>query len=283
MLELLLCSLLTIFPDYLFRRYVQGKRFGKEITFYSVWFELQMGDHGLPDAHRRPDHGGLLQPPVDDKRHIVLPNRPDRSRDDRARRRGLCRHERRGRKGTAALQAGQLEAGGGAWRPRAARSRRSMPDWWSREPTSLEAEGKIQEARSAHQQAWTSWRPSRSCTGATRASSRGATSRSSQVAVDGRQGCDRPPPPLQSRAPRRRYPSLLPAEKASAEAALAAGRGGAGEDGHPCRRRRAGGAVPSARRRRRQSDDAPGRRPDPGGCRPAKRCRPASDRSRRRS
>jgi multidrug resistance efflux pump len=43
MLELLLCSLLTIFPDYLFRRYRQGKRFGKEITFFSVWFELRWG------------------------------------------------------------------------------------------------------------------------------------------------------------------------------------------------------------------------------------------------
>jgi multidrug resistance efflux pump len=43
MLELLLCSLLTIFPDYLFRRYAQGKRFGKEITLYSVWFELRWG------------------------------------------------------------------------------------------------------------------------------------------------------------------------------------------------------------------------------------------------
>jgi multidrug resistance efflux pump len=43
MLELLLCSLLTILPDYLFRRYAQGKRFGKEITFYSVWFELRWG------------------------------------------------------------------------------------------------------------------------------------------------------------------------------------------------------------------------------------------------
>jgi multidrug resistance efflux pump len=37
------CSLLTIFPDYLFRRYVQGKRIGKEITLYSVWFELRWG------------------------------------------------------------------------------------------------------------------------------------------------------------------------------------------------------------------------------------------------
>jgi multidrug resistance efflux pump len=43
MLELLLCSMVTILPDYLFRRLVQGKRFGKEITLYSVWFELRWG------------------------------------------------------------------------------------------------------------------------------------------------------------------------------------------------------------------------------------------------
>jgi multidrug resistance efflux pump len=43
MLELMLCSLLTIFPDYLYRRYGQGKRIGKEITLYSVWFELRWG------------------------------------------------------------------------------------------------------------------------------------------------------------------------------------------------------------------------------------------------
>jgi multidrug resistance efflux pump len=43
MLELMFCSLLTIVPDYLFRRYVQGRRLGKEITIYSVWFELRWG------------------------------------------------------------------------------------------------------------------------------------------------------------------------------------------------------------------------------------------------
>ena len=43
MLELLLCSLVTILPDYLYRRYAQGKRLGKEITFYSVWYELRWG------------------------------------------------------------------------------------------------------------------------------------------------------------------------------------------------------------------------------------------------
>jgi len=43
MLELMFCSVLTILPDYLFRRYVQGKRIGKDITLYSVWFELRWG------------------------------------------------------------------------------------------------------------------------------------------------------------------------------------------------------------------------------------------------
>ena len=43
MLELLLCSSLTILPDYLYRRYGQGKRLGQEITLYSVWFELRWG------------------------------------------------------------------------------------------------------------------------------------------------------------------------------------------------------------------------------------------------
>jgi multidrug resistance efflux pump len=43
MLELMLCSLLTVLPDYLYRRYRQGKRFGKEITLYSVWYELRYG------------------------------------------------------------------------------------------------------------------------------------------------------------------------------------------------------------------------------------------------
>src|SRR6201988_2946317 len=46
MLDLMFCSLLTVFPDYLYRRFVQGKRFGKEITLYSVWYELRWGITG---------------------------------------------------------------------------------------------------------------------------------------------------------------------------------------------------------------------------------------------
>ena len=43
MFELLLCSSLTILPDFLYRRFVQGKRVGREITLFSVWYELRWG------------------------------------------------------------------------------------------------------------------------------------------------------------------------------------------------------------------------------------------------
>jgi multidrug resistance efflux pump len=43
MLELLLCSMLTILPDFLYRRYVQGRRLGHEITLFTVWYELRWG------------------------------------------------------------------------------------------------------------------------------------------------------------------------------------------------------------------------------------------------
>jgi multidrug resistance efflux pump len=46
MLELFLCSLFTIVPDYLYRRYAQNKRIGKEITIFSVWYELRWGITG---------------------------------------------------------------------------------------------------------------------------------------------------------------------------------------------------------------------------------------------
>ncbi|WP_298816043.1 HlyD family secretion protein [uncultured Roseibium sp.] len=43
MFETLFSAMITILPDYLFRRYVQGKRIGHEITLYSVWYELRFG------------------------------------------------------------------------------------------------------------------------------------------------------------------------------------------------------------------------------------------------
>lgn len=46
MFETMLCSLFTIVPDYLFRRYRQGKRFGRDITLFTVWYELRWGITG---------------------------------------------------------------------------------------------------------------------------------------------------------------------------------------------------------------------------------------------
>ncbi|MFK7763563.1 MAG: HlyD family secretion protein [Roseobacter sp.] len=43
MIELFLCSLVTILPDYLIRHYAQGKRFGTDITFFTIWYELRWG------------------------------------------------------------------------------------------------------------------------------------------------------------------------------------------------------------------------------------------------
>ncbi|WP_176086047.1 biotin/lipoyl-binding protein [Martelella sp. HB161492] len=46
MLELLFCSIFTILPDYLYRRYRQNKRFGHEINLFTVWYELRWGITG---------------------------------------------------------------------------------------------------------------------------------------------------------------------------------------------------------------------------------------------
>jgi multidrug resistance efflux pump len=46
MFELMLCSMFTLVPDYLYRRYGQGKRIGKEITLFSMWYELRWGITG---------------------------------------------------------------------------------------------------------------------------------------------------------------------------------------------------------------------------------------------
>lgn len=46
MLELFLCSMVTIFPDYLYRSRIQGKRWGEELNLFSIWFELRWGISG---------------------------------------------------------------------------------------------------------------------------------------------------------------------------------------------------------------------------------------------
>src|SRR6201989_1811046 len=46
MFELMLCSMFTLLPDYLYRRDGQGKRIGQEISLFSMWYELRWGITG---------------------------------------------------------------------------------------------------------------------------------------------------------------------------------------------------------------------------------------------
>lgn len=43
MLETMICALITVLPDFLFRRFVQGKRIGQELTLFTMWYELRWG------------------------------------------------------------------------------------------------------------------------------------------------------------------------------------------------------------------------------------------------
>lgn len=43
MMPFLISALVTILPDYIYRRYGQGKRPGKEITLHNFWYELRWG------------------------------------------------------------------------------------------------------------------------------------------------------------------------------------------------------------------------------------------------
>ena len=85
-----------------------------------------------------------------------------------------------------------------------------------------------------------------------------------QNLVDGRQGGVNAAK-AGKQAVETRISTLLPAQKASAEAALQQAQVDARQDGDPCRRQRPHGAVHSAGRRSRQPDGPPGRHPHPDG------------------
>ena len=283
MLELMFCSLLTILPDYLYRRYVQGKRFGKEITLYSVWFELRWGITTCVILTVCLITVDLLQPPVHDQRHAVFPNRPDPAGDQRTRRRNLCRpaadrspREHRSSGSTASRQEAALET-----------ARRKIIEVDAAlivaQADIQKAEGQLREAKGdAAAGRRTNWTPSESCTGAIPASFRFATSRGSRFAWTVPQGAVAAATAAKQAA-EIRVSGVLPAEKASAEAAAGAGPGRSRQDRHSRRRERARRAVLPAGRRHRQSADAAGRHPDPGRRGISEACRPASTRSKRRS
>lgn len=43
MFELSLCAFFTVLPDYLIKRYYYKKKWGKEINFFTMWYELRWG------------------------------------------------------------------------------------------------------------------------------------------------------------------------------------------------------------------------------------------------
>ena len=94
MLELMLCSMLTILPDFLFRRYYQGRRLGKEITLFSVWFELRWGITGCLILTISLITTIFYNHPSTTSVTLFLQNSSDHFRNGRARGRGLCRYER---------------------------------------------------------------------------------------------------------------------------------------------------------------------------------------------
>src|SRR5215218_3584373 len=219
MLELLLCSLLTILPDYLFRRYVQGKRLGREITFYSVWYELRWGITAclmltvglitvvfyyhpstktatlffrtvpiVPETIGRVAeiNVGMSDDVVQGQPLFRLDNSKQRAAVETARRK------------IAEVDAGRIVA----------------------RTDIVEAEGKIQEARSAHQQALDELETKQELFRRNPGIVPRRDIEKLQVAVDGRQAAITAATAAKEGA-EAKVSSLLPAERASAEAALA--------------------------------------------------------------
>ena len=162
MLELLLCSLLTIFPDYLFRRYGQGKRIGKEITLYSVWFELRWGIVGCLMLTV-----GLITTSSTTIRRRATPRcSSERCRSFRKPTAGSPRSmsmaQRRGQARRADLPARQLEAGGGREDRAPQVSPRSTRRWWRRGPMSRRPKARSRRPGAPISRPSTNWRRSRS-------------------------------------------------------------------------------------------------------------------------
>ena len=213
MLELLVCSLLTILPDYLFRRYVQGKRLGKEITFYSVWFELRWGiilclllTVGLITVifYYHPSTTNVVSyfrtipivPEINGRVAEIYIGMNDRV----AKGAPIFRLDSRSKKQPL--------------RPPVARLPRSTPRWWSRARTSWRRKARSRRPRGPTSRPLMNWRPNRSCSGATRALWRAGISRSLRSPSRAAKARLRRPRPL-NRVPRRRSPpSFQPKRRA---------------------------------------------------------------------
>jgi multidrug resistance efflux pump len=220
MLELLLCSLLTILPDYLFRRYGQGKRLGREITLYSVWFELRWGIVACLMLTV-----GLIT--------VIFYNHPSTTSATLFYRTVPILPETNGRVAEVYVDgvSGEVKQGAPIFRldsstqeaaAEAARRKIAEVDaaLVAAKTDVLAAEGKIQEARSAHQQAVDELATKQEIYRRNPGAVAVRDIERLQVVVQGRQGGIDAATAAKSAA-EAQISTLLPAQKASAEAALA--------------------------------------------------------------
>ena len=219
MLELLLCSLVTILPDYIYRRYGQGRRLGKEITLYSVWFELRWGITACLMLTI-----GLIT--------VIFYNHPSTSSATLFFRSVPIVPEINGRVAevyvgpTADVKQGapifRLDSSTQEAAAEAARRKIAEVDaaLVAARADVLSAEGKIQEARSAHQQAVDELETKQELNRRNAATVAAREIERLQNVVDGRQGAVAAATAAKQAA-EAQISTLLPAQKASAEAALA--------------------------------------------------------------
>ena len=281
MLELLLCSMLTILPDYLFRRYAQGKRLGKEITFYSVWFELRWGITGCLILTV-----GLIT--------VIFYNHPSTQNVTLFFRTVPIVPEINGRvaevyvgvsspisKGAPIfrLDSSKQEAAAESARRKIAETDAEM---LVARADVLKTEGQIQEAKSAHQQTLDELETKRELQRRNAGNVAFRDIEKLEVTLEGRKGAIAAATAAKQQA-EERIATPSAGSEGECRSGAGAGRSGIAEDRRPCRRRRARGAVCAAARRYSQSDDASGWCLDPVGCRSARSARRLCDRSKRRS
>jgi multidrug resistance efflux pump len=219
MLELLLCSLLTIFPDYLYRRYAQGKRLGQEITLYSVWFELRWGiiaclmlTVGLITVIFY-NHPSTTNATVFFRTVPILPETNGRVAETYV---GVSGEVRQGAP-IFRLDSSRQEAAAETARRKIAETEAAMV---VARTDIVQAEGRIQEARSAHQQAVDELATKQDLQRRNPGNVAFREIERLENAVAGRQGSIDAASAAKEAA-EARLSTLLPAEKASAEAALA--------------------------------------------------------------
>lgn len=219
MLELLLCSLLTIVPDYLYRRYGQGKRLGREITFFSVWYELRWGitaclmlTVGLITVIFY-NHPSTTSATLFYRTVPILPETNGRVAEVYV---GFTGDVKQGApifRLDSATQAAAAEAA----RRKIAEVEAAMV---AARTDILAAEGKIQEARSAYQQALDELQTKQELNRNNAAIVAAREIERLQNVVDGRRGAVAAAEAAKDAA-EAQISTLLPAQKASAEAALA--------------------------------------------------------------